>query len=305
MAYISLGYKCNHKCIICPNKKANISVVTPKDQIFKMLDNLKKQNEVSVTISGGEPTIHDTFIDTIQYATRLGIRTNVLSNGDTLSDMAFVEKIEKSVNKELFSITTAFHSHDFKKHDMICKKEKAFERTLKGLHNAINKGLNIQIKHCIHKLNFKQTKEFIDFVYDNFPDFSPLILCGIDFVGLDNTKIDELAISFKELGISLENALDKVIDYHKMGRHKNVFVTETPLCITDPYYWSFFEAKPNTTITYLAPEDNEKEIESDCGTFYKPCVKCGVKDVCQGAWRSTVNILKENNLIPIKISEGR
>lgn len=110
MAYISLGYKCNHKCIICPNKNADATIETPQEQIFKMLDNLKNSGTDVVTISGGEPSLHKSFLETIHYATKLGIKTNVLSNGDSLNDMNFVSEIEKAVDKNLFSITTAFHS---------------------------------------------------------------------------------------------------------------------------------------------------------------------------------------------------
>ncbi len=303
MAYISLGYRCNHKCIICPNKKSDISIVTPKEQIFKMLDNLKNSGTYNVTISGGEPTLHETFLDAIHYATKLGIKTNVLSNGDALNDMGLVCEIEKAVDKSLFSITTAFHSHIPQTHNSICGKDGAFERSMQGIYNALNKKLNIQIKHCIHKRNYLQTKEFIEFVYANFPDFSPLILCGIDFVGLNDNEIFDVAISFKELGQALENALDKVIEYHKIKRNKNVFVTETPLCIADPYYWNFFEPKSNSAIKYLAPEKQETDIESDCGTYYRACENCGVEAVCQGAWKSTIDNLTDTDLTTIMVSE--
>ena len=303
MAYISLGYKCNHKCIICPNKKADASVVTPKEQIFAMLDNLKNSGDYSVTISGGEPTLHESFLDVIHYATKIGIKTNVLSNGDALNDMNLVCEIEKAVDKSLFSITTAFHSCNPQTHDSVCGKAGAFERSMHGIQNALSKGLNIQIKHCIHKKNYEQTKEFIEFVYANFPDYSPLVLCGIDFVGLGDNDITDVAIPLKELGKALENALDKVIEYHRLERHRNVFVTETPLCIVDPYYWSFFEPKLDLSIKYLAPEKQETDIESDCGTYYRACEDCGVKDVCQGAWKSTIDYLTDVDLATIKVSE--
>lgn len=303
MAYISLGYRCNHKCIICPNKKADVSIATPKEEIFKMLDNLKSSGEHSVTISGGEPTLHETFLDAINYAAKLGIKTNVLSNGDALNDMSLVCEIEKAVDKNLFSITTAFHSHIPQTHNCICGKDGAFERSMQGIHNALSRGLNIQIKHCIHKKNYEQTKEFIEFVYANFPDYSPLVLCGIDFVGLGDNDITDVAIPLKELGKALENALDKVIEYHRLERHRNVFVTETPLCIVDPYYWSFFEPKLDLSIKYLAPEKQETCIESDCGTYYAPCENCGVNYVCQGAWKSTIDYLTDFDLATIKVSE--
>lgn len=303
MAYISLGYRCNHKCIICPNKKADISITTPKEQIFKMLDNLKNKETSVVTISGGEPTLHETFLETISYATKLGIKTNVLSNGDALNDMNLVSEIEKAVDKSLFSITTAFHSHIPQIHNHICGIEGAFERSMQGLYNALHKEINIQIKHCIHKKNYMQTNEFIEFVYTNFPDYSPLILCGIDHVGLDDSEIAEVSISLKELGESLEIALDKVIEYHGLERHRNVFVTETPLCIVDPYYWNFFEPKLNSSIKYLAPEELETDIESDCGTYYRACEKCDIKNMCQGAWKRTIDNLSDADLTPIKVNE--
>lgn len=303
MAYISLGYRCNHECIICPNKKTDIHGETPKEQIFKMLDNLKSGGGRSVTISGGEPTLHEAFLDTVRYAAKLGINTNVLSNGDALSDMNLVCEIEKSVDKNMFSITTAFHSHNPQIHNSVCGRDGAFDRSMQGIQNAISRGLNVQIKHCIHKKNYLQTKEFAEFVYANFPDRLPVILCGIDFAGLDDGDISEVAIPFVELGRALENALDKVIEYHMQNRHRDVFVTETPLCIADPYYWSFFEPKPDLQIKYLAPEKQETYIQSDCGTYYKACEKCGMKDICQGAWRSTVDYLTEYDLAPIKVSE--
>ena len=73
-AYLALGYRCNHKCIICPLSadERELSAVS-----FDTVISYIKKEGLSfgdhITLSGGEPTLCDYLYDLVEFLSERGI----------------------------------------------------------------------------------------------------------------------------------------------------------------------------------------------------------------------------------------
>ena len=65
-AYLALGYACNEKCRCCPLiHKNDREKFIPLDRLLKEADQIVSYGVRDVTLSGGEPTIHQDLFQLI------------------------------------------------------------------------------------------------------------------------------------------------------------------------------------------------------------------------------------------------
>lgn len=329
-AYFALGYACNHNCIICPvgeRKTVPGDAVTDNSQIRIWHDTLNANGVKNVVLSGGEPTMQRNLFPVLKELADTDIRVTILSNGENFADKELASKVTNSFPSERLSIVTAFHASYESLHEEICGRKGSFKRTLEGAENILNAGISFTVKHCIHGMNADDSRNFAGFVNSMFPENVPLVLCGIDYVGICEENLEKVKLPWAGLGNALEDALDEFEKNEALGCRRMASVIETPLCIVDPYYWRFFRAGASEAIevyadagananvsrdvtgeSYCSKDEGSEinaskneinisqNVESECNTEYNKCVKCRVKAHCPGAWRSAVEVLSEDGL---------
>lgn len=307
--YLAVGYNCNHYCYFCPcGKEENKAKAAPTEQIIQAIKDGMSNNGVEyVTLSGGEPTLHPGFHDVLKFCVESRLKVTVLTNGDTLYNENNVHKYFDGVNPRYFSIITAIHSNIPRTHDKVTGSKGSHSRTVDGLKNLIPLHIPFTVKQVISKWNYRLLPDFIDFVFREFGSFASLTLCGMDFCGMDETKVSEVGVSYKEFGRYLEQALDKVLSIRKQfGGFPQVTVTDLPLCCVDPYYWGFFTKVSRRKISqYSAPQKIDSSIKSDasiandCDIYFKECSLCCVADYCPGVWSSAYKYFGESAVTAI------
>lgn len=302
-AYIAIGYACNHKCLFCP-----CSSNTPRHRIVSTDEVISTVNRAlldpdlqNILLSGGEPTIQPHFFEILQFLAKKPTRVGMLSNADALHDKDLVQKIISIIPPQKLHVTTSIHSHVAENHDRVTNKNGSFSRSILGLSNLVDAGVDVTIKHCITKLNYAEMDTFTDFVYEIFPDNVKLLFCSIDYCGKAGENNSLVAVEFKDSGPHIELALEKVISYRNEARNRHVVVTDTPLCAVDPYYWSFFSCQSKSRLTiYNSPTSHGIQIDvpSDSGTFFKCCKQCKVESICPGTWRTACDLFGEDAVTP-------
>lgn len=305
-AYFAMGYTCNHNCVICPinakTKQVNQSNYS-EAEIEKWIRDIEKNSVEHIVLSGGEPTIQPIFIPVLKRLADRNVRITLLSNGENFFDNRLIKEIEAVFPLDRMNVTIAFHGSNANLHEKICNAKGSFERTIKGCMNIINSGLNLTLKHCIHGINADDSEKFIDFIFNTFPDQIPLIICEIDYVGIESDVLQRVKLPFDRLGESIEKCLDRVESYEKYGCRRRVKVVETPLCIVDPYYWKYFSLNLSDAVeVYAENKDGIKTydmVDSECCKVYNVCNECRIKNKCPGVWKSSVKILSENGLMSI------
>lgn len=298
-SYFALGYACNHNCIICPvsektGMRGSYTGYTEAD-INSYIESLRVNEVEHVVLSGGEPTLSPLFFPLLEKLADQKIRITLLSNGERFADKELVQKLKSVYPTELLSVTTAFHASYKELHEIISGKQGSFEATIEGCNNILSAGYSLTLKHCIHGMNYSDSEAFIHFINHFFPESCDLILCEIDYVGIDDINREKVRLSYKDLGSTIEKMLDVVECYQEQGCKRRVHLTETPLCIVDPYYWKYF-SRGSTELVEVYAENNggvtvSEQVMSECGTFFEVCKGCRVKDYCPGTWYSSADIL--------------
>jgi MoaA/NifB/PqqE/SkfB family radical SAM enzyme len=311
-AYISISYDCNEKCIFCPcsepgNQVADLTL----DELKRCVDEAVANSGVrNVLLSGGEPTIARDFLPFLEYIRSKNLHISILSNSLKFASRNFLQKVIDITGTEHIEITTAIHSHLPEKHNRLTQMPNSFQKSLEGLDNIIDAGIRTLVKYNIIRYTYNELPEYTDWFYQRFPDQVAFLICNIDINGIALKNKDLIGVTFEESTPFLEKALDKVIEYRRQGRKRNVKVFTTPLCTIDPYYWGFVnnETKDNLAALRVPAEEttNDRlflEISSDSGPLFAPCLDCALKDPCPGTWRKTGELYGDSVFKPVYATE--
>lgn len=302
-AYLALGYTCNHKCLTCPLTTFDRMHrdFTYEDMIQSIGNsNLKPYDHV--TISGGEPTLNQSFFSLLEYLNHLGVHITILSNATQFADTSMVERLKTVIDVSRCNIVTAIHSADREIHDRLTDSADSFDETLSGVKKLVTAGIPLCIKNIINGINYEKLDKFAEFIIDSFPPLVEVQFCVMDYSGRAAKNLDLLAVDFRDIGVHLEKALD-VFETKECERMRKISIIESPLCMVDPYYWKYFERTSNRLGLYVAPNSETKnnasyDVENLCNTSYSECEKCRAKEICPGVWNSSYQVLGKHSLRP-------
>ncbi len=148
------------------------------------------------------------FLYLLEYYLKQGIHVHLLTNGDRFSDRTFADRFLEivkngdvsGVRRGSVSVTTTFHSHIPSEHEAQNGVSGSFHRSLTGLRYLDIQGINVAVKHCITRHNYRDLKEYLRFVTDNFSENAEIQLWGIDLSGIDRETAESMFVSFGELG---------------------------------------------------------------------------------------------------------
>lgn len=299
-SYIAMSYKCNHDCICCPlstfdRLHAPLNFDVLKSQINEMS---KEGRDLSFTISGGEPTINENFLDLINLLSTINANIVVLSNASSCADKEYVARLLASIHEDYdlakLRYVTAIHSIDSKLHDGITRVNGSLNESLTGIENLSSNGVNVTIKHIMNKYTCASMCDTFTSLSNFFPTTVSYQFCSMDYTGRCKKHISQLYADFAYIAPYLERTIDSYeTNPRDVGRGLSIF--ETPLCMVDPYYWRYFEEHRHILGSYIAPNDESidnksEQVESECNTNYKECSNCDVREFCGGVWKSAYQI---------------
>ena len=285
-SYIAIGYACNQNCKGCPIKeKEKINFLF--GELKTKIDEIANGTDKVVTLSGGEPTVHPAFLDIVSYMMEKDMYVTILTNAERFSDKSFVDEFYERIKIDHIRIITTIHSSEKAVHEEQSGKPDSFAKTINGLNYLFMKGINITIKHCVSKINYTNTEEFVSFVDDTFHPSVDIQLWGLDYSGLDSENAKKLFIPFGEMQQNLELAFDKYFSiFEKNGRRLSVH--NIPLCAVDPIYWNLF-VKPQDIEPYgkyYDPKNSLLDFRDDAGCYSQECNSCYVNEICMGTYKS-------------------
>jgi len=192
-------WNCNQKCLHCyaaNQMYAETSELTTEEW-KDVIDILKKNYVAQITFTGGEPTLRKDLVELVGYAKWFVTRVN--TNGVLLTK----ELCEKLYEASLDSIQVTLYSHDEEIHNKLVGA-KNFYKTVEGIRNAVEAGLNVSINTPLCKLNtdYAETLAFAKSLGVTYASCSGLIITG-------NAKKEESVatqLSEKEITEVLEKA---------------------------------------------------------------------------------------------------
>jgi radical SAM protein with 4Fe4S-binding SPASM domain len=127
-----------------------------------VIDNILEIGKPILILSGGEPLLRHDFFDIAKYAADKELRVVVGSNG-TLVTKEIAAKM-KEIPISRLGISVDFPTPAFQ--DQFRGMSGAFDAALKGIENAINCGIEVQINSTITKLNASYLDDLLSLALD-------------------------------------------------------------------------------------------------------------------------------------------
>ena len=115
--HIEIANECNERCVHCyiPHEYKTKSI--DSELFYRIIEEGRSMNIINVTLSGGEPLLHNDFIKFITKCRELDLSVNIITNLTLLTDKI----IEKMKRNPLLCIQTSIYSMNPSIHDSITK----------------------------------------------------------------------------------------------------------------------------------------------------------------------------------------
>lgn len=192
-------WNCNQKCLHCYAANQNYAE-TPElttSQWKDIIDICKKNCIPQLTFTGGEPTVRDDLVELIDYSKWFVTRLN--TNGVLLTKKLCKKLYEVSLD----SVQVTLYSDKADIHNKLVGADN-FDKTVEGIKNAIEAGLNVSINTplCSLNKNYTATLRFAKKLGITYASSSGLIVTG------NAKKEDSIStqLSEEEITKALEDA---------------------------------------------------------------------------------------------------
>jgi molybdenum cofactor biosynthesis enzyme MoaA len=147
---------CQMACAFCfvDRGKGDLPLAT----IAAEIDAIAGTQRDHLVVSGGEPTLHPDLPAILAHARAAGFATvEVQTNGVRCADRTYAASL---VAAGLTKATVSLHSMDPATSDAITRLPGAFPRTVAGLHQLADLGVEVQLAHVISRDNFAALPAF-------------------------------------------------------------------------------------------------------------------------------------------------
>ncbi len=291
-AFIKLDYRCNQKCLFCCTADDNesLSYEEAKKLVRKYAVDM---NYPMISFTGGEPCVATYLSDIIQYAKSLDKKVKIQTNAMSFHDKIYTKKItESGVDLALVSI----HSFDETTNDKLTNVKGSLSKSLKGIRNLIDLGVEVQIAYVITTNNF-EIVNFVEFINKKFPEIK-FIQFFVPWAISRGWEHRSLVPRFNKIEKELQKGFDKCSDYNI------AFVTRgIPVCYLGKY-WKYssesraiLSEKPAMIINDFKDNKPRHSFE-DSNTKEPQCKFCSMNKYCGGVWNTYPKIYP-NDLWPV------
>ena len=193
------NWNCNQKCIHCyaAGQKLSEKEELSTEEWKKVIDICQKECIPQLTFTGGEPTMRKDLVELIEYSKWFITRLN--TNGVLLTENLCKELYEASLD----SVQVTLYSNNPEIHNKLVGADN-FEKTITGIKNAINVGLNVSINTplCTLNKNYIDTLKFAKELGITYVTCSGLIVTG----NAKEKQSKDTQLSEKELYTILKDA---------------------------------------------------------------------------------------------------
>lgn len=305
-AYLQITRECNNECIFCSNPQFEKDYTL--DEAKKMVAEFKKEGIIEILLTGGEPTLVSFLPELIQFITKKSIDIKMITNGVELSDKKLVQSLFKA---GLRDINISVHSVDEKIAEKMSQKKGHLNKSLKGIRNALDAGINVMLNSTINSLNCSALSKNAAFFVKNFPEIKHYIFNNLDpgkadgnlnsRAGQNPWIVAKLADMQLELHIAV-NILKKNGKTFRIERVPLCYMAGFEECSTETrkivkgeqYICSFIEKGRKNEVRKVAPTQLRTKV--DC------CKHCMLDPVCAGIQQEYLDIHGERELYPVFIS---
>ena len=147
--HIEITSRCNERCVHCYIPHENKITDMRPDLFYSILDQCKKMNVLHMTLSGGEPMAHKSFLEFLRKCYEYNFSVNVLTNL-TMLNPSILNEFKRN---RLLCVQTSLYSTNPVIHDAITMVKGSCQKTKEAILTLIDNDIPLQISCPILKQN--------------------------------------------------------------------------------------------------------------------------------------------------------
>jgi radical SAM protein with 4Fe4S-binding SPASM domain len=212
--------KCNLRCVHCYSSAGDKdpAEILTTGEAKSFLHDLADFGVPVILFSGGEPLLRQDIFELAQFATELGIRTALSTNGTLITDRE-AKKIKKAGFAEVGISLDGVGA----KNDRFRGKKGAYEAALQGIRNSISLGLRVSLRMTITPSNFMDIPDIFDLIEKE--GVERVCFYHLAYVGrARGLAKDDLSHSQTRAVVDL--ICDRTVDLYRRGLSKEVLTVD-------------------------------------------------------------------------------
>ena len=211
LSEVALTYRCNLSCAFCyagcgasglPAGWSEQRTMSD-DEVCLVLDRIRVEGRCpSLSFTGGEPTTRKGLPRFVRHAKGLGMKVNLISNGQLLSDRL----VDELAEADLDSAQLSLEGPSPEVHDTLVERRGAFDRLWSGVGRLQARGIRVHTNTTMNRRNLAHLTSIVDLVADRGLDrmtMNLVIPCG------SARGTDDLSISYTEVGRHILRARER------------------------------------------------------------------------------------------------
>ncbi|MBX3248067.1 MAG: radical SAM protein [Myxococcales bacterium] len=163
--WVRLTFDCNNRCIFCLDSDTHDGRMRDREEVKQQILEGRRAGATRLILSGGEPTIHPSYVDFIKLGKRAGYtKIQTVTNGRLFQYQDF---LDRCIAAGLDEITFSLHGPNARIHDALVGVKGAFEQESAGLRRALATRdrtgkpiVNVDI--VINRANVRHLREMLD-----------------------------------------------------------------------------------------------------------------------------------------------
>ncbi len=250
---------------MCPQPPNNSPEAEMVSEHLRYIDLIDKP-PVTLGLTGGEPTLLGRgLLDIIHRAKDKlpSTHLHMLTNGRLYAYKDYVRQIA-AINHPSFMTGIPLFSDIANEHDYIVQAAGAFDQTTKGLYNAAECGLNIELRIVLTKQTIPRLLQISEFIYRSFPFVQHVAFMGMENMGYVKKNWNLLWEDPVDYMAVLEKAVKNL--YY---RNLNVSIYNLQRCILPKSLWAFARQSISDYKNISLNECNNCSQVQECGGLFK------------------------------------
>lgn len=291
---LKVGFRCNNYCKFCVQGDKRQSLPSkPEGELYRSLEEGRREGADGVVITGGEPTLHARIVAIAARAKNLGYRTiQVQTNGRSFCYGSLVRRLaDAGVNE----FGPSLHGSTAKIHDWLTGSPGAFLQTVSGIRNIKKLGLRVITNSVITKANYRDlpalARLFVSLGVEQF-QFAFMHMAGR---AGENRQWLTARMSVAEPWV--KKALDVGI-----AAGRAVMTEAIPYCRMSGYEDYIAERVIPRTRIYDADcviADYTKARLDEGKSRGPRCLECAWHECCEGPWREYPEVFGWDEFVPV------
>jgi sulfatase maturation enzyme AslB (radical SAM superfamily) len=288
VATLRLGFRCNQDCSFCWQDREWPE--PPAEYYFRWLDEMAERGVTSLSISGGEPTIHKELAGVIAHAKARKMNVSIQSNAIRLRKRDYLAKL---VEAGLSGVFVSFHAPDAAVSDAMTRAPKTHQPTLDGIEACLAAGLDVRLNCVVERLNYellpRHAQTIVERFIRPFPANPPKeVTYTFPSAYWDPQEWTKAIVAIDELRPYLINAVRVLLA-------EGIEVQATGTCGFPPCVL----AGVDEALRFLPPA-SVSPMDASGRRYGAVCGECVMKDRCLGVRHEYQRVHGERGLVPFR-----